>query len=63
MPWKDEEVVSSAANVPIDIAQNVISLLEQDCTIPFIVRYRREKTGGLLAEKLRDIQAAYEEVK
>ena len=41
----------------------MIALFDQDCTIPFIVRYRKEKTGGLQAEKLRDIQAAYDEVK
>ncbi|WP_047246567.1 Tex family protein [Maribacter thermophilus] len=27
--------------------QNTIELLDQDCTVPFIARYRKEKTGGL----------------
>ncbi|XP_054714420.1 S1 RNA-binding domain-containing protein 1-like [Uloborus diversus] len=62
-PWKDEEVVAETAKVPLITAKNVISLLNQECTIPFIVRYRKEMTGGLLADKIRDIQEAYEEVK
>lgn len=27
--------------------KNTIQLLEEDCTIPFISRYRKERTGGL----------------
>lgn len=27
--------------------QNVLTLLEEDCTIPFIARYRKDKTGNL----------------
>ncbi|MBC6999329.1 Tex family protein [Cytophaga sp. FL35] len=27
--------------------KNTVSLLEEDCTIPFIARYRKEKTGNL----------------
>ncbi|XP_035226470.1 S1 RNA-binding domain-containing protein 1-like isoform X2 [Stegodyphus dumicola] len=61
--WKDEEVVAEATNVDVWIAKNVITLLDEDCSIPFIVRYRKEMTGGLQAEKLREIQASYDEVK
>ena len=27
--------------------RNTLSLLAQDCTLPFIARYRKEATGGL----------------
>ena len=27
--------------------ENVLSLLEDGATVPFIARYRKEKTGGL----------------
>ena len=27
--------------------ENTLTLLEEGCTIPFISRYRKEKTGGL----------------
>jgi uncharacterized protein len=36
----------------------VVSLLEEGCTIPFLARYRKERTGGLDEEQLRDIQTA-----
>jgi uncharacterized protein len=41
---------------------NVLQLLyTQECTIPFIARYRKEVTGGLDEVVIRDIQNAYEE--
>jgi uncharacterized protein len=49
-----------------DIAQNlgageaqvaaVIGLFAEDCTVPFIARYRKEKTGGLDETQVRDIE-------
>lgn len=34
-------------------------LFEEDCTIPFVARYRKEATGTLDEEKLRDIRDRY----
>ncbi|MDR2521166.1 MAG: RNA-binding transcriptional accessory protein, partial [Spirochaetaceae bacterium] len=34
----------------------VISLLNEDCTVPFIARYRKEKTGNLDEVQVRDIE-------
>ncbi|KAG8186310.1 hypothetical protein JTE90_007331 [Oedothorax gibbosus] len=62
-PWSDAQAVAESSQVPVQVAENVIDLLKQDCTIPFIVRYRKQVTGGLQAEKLREIQESYEEVK
>jgi uncharacterized protein len=39
---------------------NVIKLLQQDASIPFIARYRKEKTGGLDEVDLRNIQQEFE---
>lgn len=36
-------------------AQNTVSLLEDDNTVPFIARYRKEMTGGLDDQVLREI--------
>ena len=36
-------------------------LFEEDCTIPFISRYRKEATGGLDEVQIRDIQESYNE--
>lgn len=38
--------------------QNIITLLEEGCTIPFIARYRKDETGNATDEDLR----AFEEV-
>lgn len=36
----------------------VFGLLEEGCTIPFLARYRKERTGGLDEDQLREIQTA-----
>ena len=35
-------------------------LLEEDCTIPFITRYRKERTGGLDEVQIMNIKESYE---
>lgn len=40
-------------------AEQVIRLLEDDNTIPFIARYRKEMTGGLDEVQIEQIQSAY----
>jgi len=37
----------------------VIELFAEDCTVPFIARYRKEKTGGLDEIQIRDIEHKY----
>jgi uncharacterized protein len=37
----------------------VIELFAEDCTVPFIARYRKEKTGGLDEIQVRDIEHKY----
>ena len=39
---------------------NVLSLLEEGATVPFIARYRKEKTGGLNEDQIREISKVYE---
>jgi len=39
--------ISSKTNLPVKGIENTIELLHQDCTVPFISRYRKEKTGNL----------------
>jgi uncharacterized protein len=38
----------------------VLSLLEEGNTVPFIARYRKEATGGLDEEQIRDIDKQYQ---
>lgn len=49
------QYIKSNTNLPEKGIQNTIELLNQDCTIPFIARYRKEKTGNLDEVQLADI--------
>lgn len=46
-----------------NLSKNIIVLFENDCTIPFIARYRRENTNNMDADQLRQVKSAYEYVK
>ena len=39
--------IKSKTNLPEKSIQNTVALLNEDCTIPFISRYRKERTGNL----------------
>lgn len=43
--------------IPIEQIQAVVELLDEGNTVPFITRYRKDKTGGLDEEQLRLIQS------
>ncbi|ESP04111.1 hypothetical protein LOTGIDRAFT_136816 [Lottia gigantea] len=53
--WRVEEVISETLGIDVGVADNVINLLEDGATIPFIARYRKEQTKDLEVEKLREI--------
>jgi uncharacterized protein len=39
--------------------RNIVQMVEDGSTIPFIARYRKELTGGATDEQLRDFETAY----
>ena len=41
------EIIAKLLNLPAKAVINTTELLDEGCTIPFISRYRKEKTGGL----------------
>ena len=41
------ELIAKELQLKTGCVYNTISLLEEGCTIPFIARYRKERTGGL----------------
>ena len=43
--------------------KNILSLINEGATIPFIARYRKEMTGGASDEQLRDFDDVYTAVK
>ncbi len=54
------ELVSKTENIPMNSVKAVLELLSEGSTIPFIARYRKEVTGGLDEDKIRDISKNYE---
>lgn len=41
-------------NLSLEVVENVITLLDEGNTIPFIARYRKELTGAMEDSVLRD---------
>lgn len=55
--------ITKNTRLPQKSIQNTVELLGQDCTVPFISRYRKEKTGNLDEVQIGDIvkfKAAFE---
>lgn len=47
--------IISNTNLPEQSVKNTVELLNEDCTIPFISRYRKERTGNLDEVQIGDI--------
>ncbi len=56
------EKIANAVQVRTHQIQNAIQLFEEGNTIPFIARYRKEMTGGLDEEQLRQAQQLLEKL-
>lgn len=52
--------ISAQLNLKQKQVQNVIELLEQDNTVPFIARYRKEMTGALDEVEIRNIMESWQ---
>ena len=61
--WVLEELISERANLARWAVKNVVHMLENGATIPFIARYRKEQTHGMEVDKLREIKTLMEELK
>ena len=53
------EHLSKKSTISPKSIQNILSLLEEGATIPFIARYRKEMTGGASDDQLRDFYDIY----
>ena len=66
------KIIASELQLPQQGVENTLRLLEEGCTIPFISRYRKERTGGLdevqiakisdMNERLKEIQKRKETI-
>lgn len=52
--------ISAEQNVKISQIKEVLKLLDDGATVPFIARYRKEQTGGLDEEQIRAISQEWE---
>ncbi|WP_430614704.1 Tex family protein [Flavobacterium sp. JP2137] len=59
------EFIQQAVDTTPKNIQNTLALLEEDCTIPFIARYRKDQTGNLdevYIEKIAKYHALYQQI-
>ena len=54
------QLLQNKTNLPINIIENIIKLLDDGCTIPFIARYRKEFTNGASDSELRVFEEVFE---
>ena len=50
-----EERLAKELGIKLSAVNNVIEMLDEGNTVPFIARYRKERTGGLSDEVLRKL--------
>ncbi len=51
------KTIAEELNIKVSQVENTIKLIDEGNTIPFIARYRKEVTGGLSDETLRDLES------
>ncbi|MBZ3873898.1 S1 RNA-binding domain-containing protein 1 [Sciurus carolinensis] len=63
MNWDIVQVLSERTNVELWVCANIIRLFNDDNTIPFIIRYRKELINNLDADSLREVRQTLEELR
>ena len=53
-------LIQKTTNLPLVSVQNTVALLKEGATIPFIARYRKERTGSMDENQIADIQKTYQ---
>ena len=57
------KIIAQQLHLPDTGVENTIALLDLGCTIPFIARYRKERTGNLNEVQIGQIADAYDKLK
>ncbi|EDW38811.1 GL13731 [Drosophila persimilis] len=60
--WNIHELLAETENIQPTAARNIVQLFENENTIPFICRYRRDLVDHLPPDRLRDIRNTYTEI-
>ncbi|KAL5284637.1 SRBD1 family protein [Megaselia abdita] len=61
-PWNIFELLSETEHIDCNTSRNIVDLFDNENTIPFICRYRRDLIGHITPERLRDIKTTYTEI-
>lgn len=54
------EILEEKTSLQKSVIENIIKLLEDGCTIPFIARYRKDFTAGASDSELREFEEVFE---
>ena len=60
-----EKYIQERLSIPSKSIENTLHLLAEDCTIPFIARYRKDKTGNLdevAIEQIFKLNKSFDEI-
>lgn len=63
MEYLNDELITTIArdlNIKVNQVNQTLNLLSEGATVPFIARYRKEVTGGLDEDQIREISKNYE---
>ncbi|XP_043915867.1 S1 RNA-binding domain-containing protein 1 [Protopterus annectens] len=62
MNWDITQLLSEKSSIEPWVCKNIINLFQDDNTIPFIVRYRKELINNLDGDTLRDVKQTLDEL-
>ena len=57
------ELIAKATGINVQQVANVMELLDEGCTIPFISRYRKEKTGNMDEVRVEEVSSMLEKLR
>ncbi|KRG02111.1 S1 RNA-binding domain-containing protein 1 isoform X2 [Drosophila mojavensis] len=60
--WNIHELLAETEHIQPTAARNIVQLFENENTIPFICRYRRDLVDHITPDRLRDIRNTYSEI-
>ncbi|KAK7902085.1 hypothetical protein WMY93_018854 [Mugilogobius chulae] len=61
--WDLIEVLSNLTGVEQWVSVNIVTLLQEENTVPFMVRYRKEMINHMDADAVREVQQVYEDLR
>lgn len=57
------QIIAKELSLALDRVANTLALIDEGCTIPFIARYRKEKTGAMDEVQIGNIAQRFEKLK